>query len=184
MIHKGTQTLRTPRLTLRRFQVEDAEKAFYNWTGDDQVTRYLSWPTHTHVSITKMVLKDWVASYENPDFYQWAIEYEGQPVGSISVVEYNEKVRKAEIGYCIGKPWWHMGISSEALKAVLDYLFDEVGFNRLQACHDVRNPNSGKVMAKCGMTLEGIHRQAGWNNQGLCDTAVYGILARESTKKG
>lgn len=184
MQHKGTQTLHTPRLILRRFRIEDAQAAFRNWTGDDEVTRFLSWPTHTHATITAMVLKDWVASYEKPDFYQWAIEFEGQPVGSISVVSHNDDIRKAEVGYCIGKPWWHRGITSEALGAVIEFLFTEVGFHRITARHDTRNPNSGKVMAKCGMTLEGILPQADRNNQGLCDTAIYGILAKESTKKG
>ena len=184
MEHKGTQTLHTPRLILRRFRLEDAQAAFDNWTNDPDVTRYLTWPTHTHICITQAVLKDWVSSYARPDFYQWAIEYEGRPVGSISVVEHNDEIRKAELGYCIGKAWWHQGITSEALMAVINFLFDQVGFNRLQARHDVRNPNSGKVMSKCGMTFEGIHRQSDKNNQGLCDTAVYGILAGESPKKG
>ncbi|MBE6923881.1 MAG: GNAT family N-acetyltransferase [Ruminococcaceae bacterium] len=179
MKHQGTQTLQTERLVLRRFTVEDAPVVFRNWTGDDEVTRYLSWPTHTSEGITRMVLEDWVRSYEKPDFYTWAIEFEGEPVGSISVVELRENVQAAEIGYCIGKRWWHQGITSEALKAVMDFLFEQVGFNRISARHDSRNPNSGGVMKKCGMTLEGIHRQSDCNNQGICDTCVYAILASE-----
>ena len=184
MEHKGTQTLYTPRLVLRQFRLEDAHAVFNNWASDDAVTEYLSWPTHTHAGVTEMVLKDWVASYEKPDFYQWAIEMDGQPVGSISVVQYSDHVCKAELGYCIGKQWWHQGITSEALKAVIEFLFNEVGFNRLEALHDVRNPNSGKVMVKCGMVFEGILRRFGRNNQGICDCAIYGILASDSTKKG
>lgn len=179
MEHKGTQTLHTPRLILRQFRVEDAPAAFRNWTHDDAVTRYLSWPVHTHATITEMVLKDWVASYEKPDFYQWAIEFQGQPIGSISVVEQDDRVEKAEIGYCIGRAWWNQGITSEAVQAVLDYLFDQVGYNRIQARHDVRNPNSGKVMTKCGMKAEGLLRAFDKNNQGICDTVIYGILAQD-----
>ena len=68
---------------------------------------------------------------------------------------------------------------SEALEAVLDFLFEEVGFNRIESRHDPHNPHSGDVMRKCGMTYEGTAREADWNNQGLCDTAHYAILRRE-----
>lgn len=174
--HKGTQTIKTERLFLRRFRIEDAQAMYDNWASDDEVTRYLIWPTHSSVEVTRMVLENWVNSYAKEDFYLWGIELGGQPIGSISVVEMDETVKKAQIGYCIGTHWWHMGIISEALKAVMDYLFDEVGFNRLEACHDPRNPNSGKVMLKCGMSYEGTLRQAGRNNQGICDACFYAML--------
>ena len=176
---KGTQTIHTERLVLRRFRMEDAQAMFDNWASDEEVTKYLTWPPHETVDTTQMVLSDWVASYEKPDFYLWAIEFEGQPIGSISVVELNADVEKAHIGYCIGKNWWRRGIMSEALKAVMDHLFDEVGMNRVEACFDTRNPNSGRVMAKCGMKFEGTFRQAGRNNQGICDESFYALLHSE-----
>ena len=40
---------------------------------------------------------------------------------------------------------------SEALAELIRFLFEEVGVNRIEALHDVRNPNQGKVMQKCGM---------------------------------
>ena len=71
---------------------------------------------------------------------------------------------------------------TEALQAVMDFLFDEVGFNRLEARHDPRNPYSGNVMLKCGMKYEGTNRQSDWNNQGLCDACHYALLAEERGK--
>ena len=179
LTHKGTQTIATERLILRRFRPEDAQAMFDNWASDDEVTKYMTWPTHADVSISQWVVNDWVSSCEKDDFYQWAIEFEGQPIGSISVVDYRDEIARATIGYCIGRNWWHKGIMSEALKAVMDYLFDEIGFNRIEACHDPNNPNSGKVMAKCGMKYEGTHRQSGRNNQGICDEAFYSLLKSE-----
>ena len=49
------------------------------------------------------------------------------------------------------RQWWHRGITSEALKAVMDFFFDEVEVNRVESRHDPRNPHSGMVMQKCGM---------------------------------
>ena len=179
MRHKGTRTLQTKRLTLRQFCREDAQAMFHNWAKDDDVTRYLTWPSHSSVDITRMVLEDWISGYEREDFYQWAIELAGQPIGSIGVVSQNSDIGKAEIGYCVGKRWWHQGITSEALQSVMDYLFDEVGFHRIEASHDVRNPNSGAVMKKCGMQYEGTLRQSARNNQGICDIAIYAALSTE-----
>ncbi len=184
MQHKGTQPLETDRLILRRAIRTDAQAMFDNWGSDPAVTKYLSWPTYTSVEPACGVLENWIAGYDNPDFYQWMIVPKdlSQPIGSIGVVSHNDSTAGAEVGYCIGRPWWHQGIMTEALQAVIRYLFDAVGFNRIEAQHDVNNPNSGAVMRKCGMTFEGIHRAAGKNNQGICDLAVYAIVGSQERK--
>lgn len=177
--HLGTQTLSTPRLLLRTFTQEDAEDMFHNWASDPEVTKYLTWPTHPSIEVSNYVCNDWVSHYSEPDYYQWAIVYDGQAIGSIAVVEHDDRVGKAHIGYCIGRSWWHMGIMSEALQAVMDFLFDEVGYLRIEARHDPRNPHSGNVMRKCGMKYEGTLRQSDWNNQGICDASWYSLLKGE-----
>ena len=178
--HKGTQTIETPRLILRQARLEDAEPMFRNWANDAEVTKYLTWPTHRKVELTKQVVANWVASYEKEDYYHWMIVLKetDEPIGSLlaSIVG---RAQSAHIGYCIGKAWWHQRIMPEALAAVMDFLFDEVGFHRIESMHDPNNPNSGKVMAKCGMKYEGTHRQADRNNQGICDACYYGLLSRE-----
>lgn len=178
MNHLGTRELATERLTLRRFEIEDAESVFYNWTNNPEVTKYLTWPTHDSVEATEEVLKSWIAQYENPDYYQWAIELNDieQPIGSISVVSIKEDIEACEIGYCIGKEFWHQHITTEALTEVLRFLIVEVGFSRVAARHDTNNPNSGKVMLAAGMQYEGTLRRADRNNQGICDCAYYSKL--------
>ena len=68
---------------------------------------------------------------------------------------------------------------TEALTAVMQFLFKEVGMNRIEAKHDVNNPNSGVVMKKCGMNYEGTCRASDRNNQGICDIAQYAILRED-----
>ena len=128
-----------------------------------------------------MVLRDWICHYDEKDFYQWAIVPKklGKPIGSIAVVNMKQEIESAEVGYCLGKAWWHKGIMTEALSAVLCFLLHQVALNRVEARHDVRNPHSGAVMRKCGMQYEGTHRQADRNNQGICDSCVYAILAND-----
>ena len=177
--HQGTQPLETARLLLRRAVQSDAQPMFENWAGDPEVTKYLTWPTHNSVEISRMVSDSWIADYEKPDTYLWMITLKGTPIGSISVVEQNSGIGKAEIGSCIGTAWWHQGIMSETLKAVMDFLFDEVGYHRVESLHDPNNPHSGAVMRKCGMQYEGTLRKYGWNNTGICDTCMYSVLAED-----
>ena len=185
LTHKGTQTLETSRLILRRAVREDAQPMFRNWASDPEVTKYLTWPAHGSVAISEMVINSWLGEYEKDGYYQWMIVLKelGEPIGSISVVRQNDRIEEAEIGYCIGTQWWHKGITSEALPAVMEYLFTEVGMNRVAARHDPNNPHSGDVMKKCGMIYEGTGRACDRNNQGVCDAAHYAILASEWRRK-
>ncbi len=181
MNHLGTQTLQTQRLTLRPFTLADAPAMYANWANDPQVTHYLTWPTHSDVAVSQQVLADWVPRYADPTWYQWAIVPSdvGEPIGSIAIVRMNEEVSSVHVGYCIGRRWWRMGYTSEALAALLRFFFQEVGALRVDSRHDPRNPGSGAVMRHCGMALEGTMRQADRNNQGICDYAEYGILRQE-----
>lgn len=182
MRHCGTQRLETDRLILRRFVSEDAAAMYKNWASDEEVTKFLTWPTHSSQEVSQMVLKDWVKSYDSESYYQWAIVLKDngdEPIGSISVVDMKEDISMAHTGYCIGRRWWHKGVTSEALKAVMDFLFDVVDVNRIEARHDPRNPNSGKVMEKCGMKYEGTLRSSDRNNQGICDACYYALLKSE-----
>lgn len=186
MRHIGTQRLETPRLVLRRFSLDDAQAMYDNWASDPEVTRFLTWPAHKSPDVTAMIVAQWVDAYAKDDAYQWAItlrENGDAPIGSIAVVSHSELIMKAEIGYCIGRSWWGMGIMTEALGAVMDFLFDQAGVQRIEARHDTRNPASGAVMRKCGMKYEGTHRMADWNNQGICDASYYALLAAERAQK-
>ena len=179
LTHKGTKVIETERLILRPFTMADAEPMFRNWASDDEVTKHLTWPTHESVEISNMVLSDWTSHYGEPDFYNWAIvlkENGPEPIGSIAVVRIDNKVDGATMGYCMSRAHWRKGIMAEALTALIAFLFDEVGFNRIEADHDIENPASGRVMQKSGMTFEGTSRQGGHNNRGIIDLCHWAIL--------
>ena len=178
MNRTGTRTIETHRLILRPFRMEDAEDMFANWASDPEVTRFLTWPAHASADITRSVLSGWIDRYTDGSFFNWAIEWKenGSVIGNISVVRLDERTDAAELGYCLSRSFWGRGVMPEALRSVIDYLFDTAGLRRIAACHDVKNPNSGRVMEKAGMKAEGIQRGAGRNNQGICDHAWHAIL--------
>ena len=184
MEHKGTKTIETERLVLRPFKADDAEPMYRNWASDPEVTKYLTWPTHRSTEESKQVIADWTEQLKDPAFYQWAIELKEieEPIGSISVIWIREDIAACEVGYCLSERFWGKGIMPEALAEVIRFLFEEVGMNRIQATHDARNPNSGRVMEKCGMLYEGTMRQASRNNQGIDDSVVRAILKEDYIK--
>lgn len=173
MNHFGTVRLETERLILRQFLPEDAEPMFRNWAGDPAVTKYLTWPAHQSLSVTQMVVKSWIENYADPKYYQWAVELKAiaEPIGSISGVKIEEAIGSVEIGYCIGRAWWGQGLVAEAVQALFDFYFEQVGVDRIEACHHPDNPNSGRVMQKCGMLYQGLWAKEGKNVK-LCWYAV------------
>ena len=177
MHHIGTQTIETKRLILRRFTPDDAESMYRNWASDPEVTRYLTWPPHASIDATRALLEDWASHYTEGNYLHWAIVLKalGEPIGSIAVVRLDEEANQGEVGYCIGKAWWRQGIMSEALGAVIGELFDHVGLSAVTARHDPRNPHSGAVMRKCGMTYTHTVIQQDRNNCGVCDADYYRI---------
>lgn len=178
--NKGTLTIQTQRLKLRKFTVDDAQAMYDNWAKDGRVPRFLTWQPHESPEATRRLLEIWCAEYEDPGRYQWAIEYQETVIGSITVVRLDEWSEWAEIGYCIGYDFWNKGIMSEAAKAVIGFLFAEVGVNRISICHAVKNPASGRVAQKCGLTLEGTRREFYKDAAGeFLDISEYSILRRE-----
>lgn len=147
LLHKGTETIITKRLILRKFSLDDCEDMFI-WASNPEVTKYLSYNSHKTIKDSKDIISFWISKYENASTYNWAIQYKGTVIGNIDVVEQNEN--SCHLGWQIDKPYWNMGIMTEAASAVLDYLFG-VGYKYISSAHDAKNIGSGRVMQKIGM---------------------------------
>jgi len=158
---------------------------FNNWASSKKVTRYMTWEPYKQKEDVVPYISMCINNYSKADYMNWVIQLKenNQAIGNIGVVEIRKDISQATIGYCLGESYWHKGIMSEAFTRVIQFLFEEVDINRITATHDTRNPNSGKVMAKCGLRYEGTHRQAAINISGIIDSAVYAILKEDYIKK-
>jgi ribosomal-protein-alanine N-acetyltransferase len=183
MTHLGTVPLETERLILRRAEIADTEALFRNGEADPAVTRYMTWPAAQSVEDVRGITAQWVARYADLEYYQWVIVLKslGEPIG---VMDTSTRPHGG-VGYWIGQPWWHQGYASEALAAVLKFMFEQVGVHRQQGHFDPRNPHSGDVMRKCGMRYEGTARQSWVNGLGeVCDQVQYAMLADDYFHRG
>ena len=179
--HKGSVPIHCQRIILQPFKVSDAFFMFRNWANDTDVTRYMTWFPHENIQVTESVISSWVSDYSKPNFYQWAILLKkiDEPIGSIGVVEMDEDAKSCELGYCIGKPFWHQGYTSEAVSQLITFLFEQVKFEKITARHDVRNPNSGAVMMKCGMKYVTTRINIGQTKEGEPLSCAYYEISRE-----
>ncbi|MFH5881403.1 GNAT family N-acetyltransferase [Liberiplasma polymorphum] len=185
MKNVGTTPLETATLTLRKFTEDDALAMFTNYCSDEQTTKHLTWQTHKTVDVTESILKMWLYKYNEDYCYRWAIVEKSSQnlIGSIDCIRVDIEKSTCEIGYCIGSLYWGKGYMSEALKAVIDYLFKEAGFNRVMARYSMHNPASGRVMEKSGMVFEGITRESDLDKNGqFIDMGQYAILKKDYIK--
>lgn len=154
----GTQTITTPRLVLRRFELLDFPDVYRNWTGDVRVAKFMRWSPHENAGQTAQVVHQWVKEYRDPLCFHWAICPAGErrPVGSLRLFVADASDERGEVGYSLSPRLWGKGLIPEGLSAVLKYGFDRVGFHRIEGFHAIENPASGRVMEKVGMQYEGI----------------------------
>ncbi|GMA47274.1 GNAT family N-acetyltransferase [Tetragenococcus muriaticus] len=181
----GTIQLQTNRLTLRLLTIRDAYQMFNHWGADSKVTKFLSWKPYQTVQDVENNLSEYQKNYIDPDYFLWGIEEKStqQLIGTISASIANKASKTAEVGYCIGQHWWNKGYTSESLEKVIAYLFEKNGFERIEGLYDTKNPASGKVMQKAGMSYEGTFHQRLVNNRGVVDESCYAILKRDYTSK-
>jgi len=140
----------------------------------------MRWTTHKDIDETRATIQEWFDGYKENNKYHWGICIEnGEMIGSVGVMITDEHDFKAEIGYCIGRKWWGQGYTSETVKAALDYMFLNTDIQRIEAYHSIKNPASGKVMAKAGMRQEGFARHKYRNRDGFQDCNLYGIIREE-----
>ncbi len=182
MNHIGTKEIVTDRLLLRKIRSEDDRDMFEQWASDPQVTRYLTWSAHQSIEDTHRIIEMWLKDIHELNVYRWVIELKSisKVIGTIDLVNVDSRNQCGTFGYCLSANYWNQGIASEALKAMLAYLFSEGDFHRIEASHLIENGASGRVMIKCGMKQEGVRRKKFLGHDGkFHDLVIYGILKDE-----
>ena len=152
----NTPTLKTERLTLRKFTEEDIE-ALFMILKDEDVNRFLPWyPLKTMEDARKFYEERYASKYTKPQGYAYAIclKNNDSPIGYIGVEVNNAH----DLGYGLCKDFWHQGIATEAGKAVIEQVKKD-GLSYVTATHDIRNPSSGNVMKRLGMKYRYSYRE-------------------------
>jgi RimJ/RimL family protein N-acetyltransferase len=167
--------LRTRRLVLRPFQLGEAS-VVQKLGGAPEVAFTTQNIPHPYLD---GIAEAWIASqataWEEARFLTLAIEPDAQGLVGAVTLRLESAQRCGELGYWIGLPFWGNGFATEASAALLDYGFGVLDLHRIQARHLTRNPASGRVMQKLGMSAEGVQLQVLVRGRRE-DVAMYAIL--------
>jgi RimJ/RimL family protein N-acetyltransferase len=169
------------RVTLRRLQPADAE-AVFGYRADPEVWRYQNW-VPASVDEVRSFLES--LSGLEPDspgqWFQVGIELHesGELVGDCGIHVSAADPRQVEIGITLAP--WHQrrGFGAEALRALLGYLFRDLGKHRVFGSVDARNDASLALLRRVGMRQEAHFVQSCWSKGEWTDDVVFGMLQRE-----
>ncbi len=180
MIMAAQPTIRTARLTLRPFRLEDA-KDVQRLAGSKAIADTTARVPHPYED---GMAEEWIKTHKNLFRRRKALIYAvtrtdtGRLVGAMGL-ELHLANERAEIGYWIGRRYWNRGYATEAAEAMLMYGFTELGLQKIYAHHFERNPSSGRVMQKIGMKREGLLRRHFKKGERFENLIFYGILREE-----
>ena len=154
-------TLETERMLLRRLSVSDAEDMF-SYASLEITSRYLTWSPHPDVYYTYNYLRRIEEQYRRGAFFDWAVvdRMDGHMIGTAGFTSFRAASDVGEIGYVLHPDYWGRGLAPEAVRALLQFGFDNLQLHRIEAMFIEGNTASRRVMEKVGMKFEGWHRES------------------------
>lgn len=143
--------IKTDRLTLRAWRESDLDD-FYEYARVDGVGQMAGWTPHKSKEESSVILDHFISRKRT-----FALEYNGKVIGSLGLEAYKEEnypeldnLSGCEIGYVLSKDYWGRGLMTEAVKAVIEYLFSSEHLDFILVGHFDHNKRSARVIEKCG----------------------------------
>ncbi|WP_018755078.1 GNAT family N-acetyltransferase [Paenibacillus terrigena] len=179
-LFRNLPRLETERLILRKMRRSDARDLFA-YASNAEMTRYTMWNTHRTLRDSELFLDAIEQRYREGQVTNWGIEYKpnGKFIGTCGFVNWAPEHQRAEIGYALSEEYWNQGIMSEAARAVLQFGFQKMDLNRLEARCNLENMGSERVMQKIGMIYEGVIREQLFIQGRFESVKLYSILRNE-----
>jgi [ribosomal protein S5]-alanine N-acetyltransferase len=173
-------TLHTGRLRLRPFAGTDAD-ALFALQSNAHVLRYWDAPPWTEHARAERFIDACQRMSDEGSGARLAIDRLSDMsfVGWCSVTRWNQDFRSAALTYCLDDAAWGHGYATEAAGALLQWAFDTLDLNRVQAEVDTRNAASARVLERLGFVREGTLREDCVVNGEVSDSWVYGLIRRE-----
>lgn len=181
----GTQIIETERLLLRKYTLNDSEDMYNNWAKYEECFKFLPWKPCATINDVEERIKRWMELYKENTFYQWGIELKEnrEIIGFINLHNLDKDNFSAETTYILSPKYWNKGITTEAVRAVLEFGFESIGLNRISADFYSGNDYSQKVMHKNNMIYEGTFREKYFKSGRFFDSIQYAILKKDWKRK-
>ena len=177
--------IRGERVTLRPFRREDLE-ALRRWHDDGEVMQF--WGERLPLVAEGRFEEELAPGGRFTRFdmngHFCVCDETDRPIGRLSYEGFRATERHAELGILIGeKDAWSKGYGSEAIRLLLDYLFNQRGAHRVWLTVQARNARAQRAYEKVGFRREGTWREHYYYDGAFHDEHIYGILAREFNER-
>ena len=153
-MNKWISTFTSRCLVFRPFEYTDAQIIYNNWGKFDDVSKYVTWWSHSCINDTIKYVNDVIFKYaSNSDYMEWLVclRETGEPIGAISI---QKPHGKWIVGYNFAKSQWHKGYATEALSRIIEFSFLHRNIPAIYSSHLEENKASGYVMKRNGLTYE------------------------------
>ena len=170
----------TERLRLRRTLMTDAPDVLL-FRCDPYVQRF-NGPVFQDVAEAEALIHELDSDYFNQAGISWGITLKNKDkvIGLFGIHHWNKYHRRAEVGYDLNRDYWGRGIASEALRAIIQFGFEQMNLNRIYAGTIADNHESVRLLEAIGFEREGTRRGFSWEDDGMFhDSAIYGLLRDE-----
>ena len=156
-------------------------EAIFRILADDEVTRYYDDASFTDISQASGQIEAWENGFVNKRIIRWGIAQKEDYaiIGSCGYYGFHTWHMRASIGYELARPFWRKGIMTEALSAIIDLGFKQMGLNRIQAVVMPENNASIKLLEKLGFRNEGLLKEyENWSDKGFTDLCMLSLLRK------
>jgi ribosomal-protein-alanine N-acetyltransferase len=147
--------IRTERLTIRPFTIEDVPAIHAALYADASAMRFIGGP-HS-LERTRQGIAGYIEHQRAAGYSFWAVTETatGTMIGEAGLYPMNGVGPDIELGYALGTPWWGRGYATEAARAILAAAFRDLGADRVVAVAKRENTGSLHVLDKLGFRMEG-----------------------------
>ena len=183
-IYEGDQpSIATTRLALRALTMQDA-KTVQRLAGDAHIaamTDNVPHPYEDGMAEAWIERSGFLWSHGRSATYAMCLADSGDFIGccGLTIVQ---RHRRASLGYWVGREFWGNGFCTEAANALVEFGFNRLNLHRIFAMHLSRNPASGAVMRKIGMSHEATLADYVLKNDVFEDMELYTIFPGNNTK--
>lgn len=162
--------IETDRLILRPLTVDDAG-AVFEWAGDERVAKYMIYPCHKNIEVTREWLNS-LESLENEYIWGFIRKSDGKLIGS-GGIRFRTDENVWSFGYNFRYDCWGHGYATESAKRMIDYVYNKNNAREFISEHAVDNPASGRVMEKCGLVFQGYSEYTKFDGSASFKCKVY-----------
>jgi [ribosomal protein S5]-alanine N-acetyltransferase len=161
-MERPPEQLEATRVLLRMPQQTDADAIYRHYAHDPHIVTYLAWCPHQSCEETRSFLQERIAEWARGPRYSWMVVRRDDKavLGMLSIRRIQPF--RISMSYVIRQDAWGQGYGTEAAKTVITWALSLPEIFRVEACCDLENAGSARVLEKLGMKREGILRRTGY----------------------